>query len=262
GRQQHQVGEDDDAHTYGGSDTQLADNLDLDQQQRGEADTVRDQGHHAGNVQRAERTAGSGIGAVSSDRLDGHGVDDLHTVGDADGKDQERNQDRIGIKSVSQGMQQPHLPDDRDHRTRQGNQRALQATGEYQQQNEGDQQRDTEVHHHLDDTFDQITYLLGEAGDVDTDVRVLTLEFAADLLFQQAGELAVIQLDQLALILRIGIGLLQRHLDDGGLEVVRHQTADFTGLEDVDPQVLQIFLGQIGRLVRDRAAIETVLGYL
>src|SRR5690554_3351339 len=262
GRQQHQVGEDDDAHTYGGGDTQLADNLDLDKQQRGETDTVGDQSHHAGNVQRSERTTGSGIGAVSSDRLHGHGVDDLHAVGDTDGKDQEGHQDRIGIQTITQGMQQAHLPDNGDDRARQSGQRTLQTAGEDQQQYEGDQQRDTEVHHHLDDTFDQVTHFLGEADDVDADVRVLTLEFAADLLFQQAGELAVIQLDQLALILRIGIGLLQRHLDDGGLEVVRHQTADFTGLEDVDPQVLQIFLGQIGRLVRDRAAIETVLGYL
>src|SRR5690606_41745620 len=135
----------------GGGDTQLADNLDLDQQQRGETDTVRDQGHHAGNIQRAERTAGGGIGAVSRDRLDGHGVDDLYAVGNTDGEDQEGNQDRIGDQSVSQGMQQAHLPDDRDYRTRQGNQRALQATGEDQQQREGDQQRNTEVHHHLDE---------------------------------------------------------------------------------------------------------------
>src|SRR5690606_2283891 len=172
------------------------------------------------------------------------------------------NQDRIGIQSVSQGMQQAHLPDDRDHRTHQGNQRTLQAAGEDQQQDEGDQQRNTEVHHHLDDAFDQITYLLGEADDVNADVGILTLELVADLLFQQAGELAVIQLYQLALVLRIGIGLLQRHLDDGGLEVVRHQTADFTGLEDVHPQVFQILLGQIGGLVRYRTAVEAVLGDL
>src|SRR5690606_18129472 len=196
----------------------------------------------------AERTTGGGIGAVSRDRLDGHGVDDLYAVGNTDGEDQEGNQDRIGIQSVSQGMQQAHLPDDRDYRTRQGNQRALQATGEDQQQRKGDQQRNTEVHHHLDDAFDQITHLLGEADDVNADVGILTLELVADLLFQQTGELAVTQLDQLTLVLRIGIGLLQRHLDDGGLGVVRHQTADFTGLEDVHPQVFQFLLGQIGGL--------------
>src|SRR5690606_31584717 len=183
GRQQHQVGKDDDAHTYGGSDTQLADNVDLDQQQRGEADTVRDQGHHAGNVQRAERTAGSGIGTVSSDRRDGHGVAAFHAVAATEGKDQEVPQDRIGIQAVTQGMQQAHLPANGDDRARQGDQRALHAAGEDQQQYEGDQQRDTEVHHHLDDTFDQVTHFLGEADDVDADVRVLTLEFAADLLF-------------------------------------------------------------------------------
>src|SRR5690554_8036340 len=159
-------------------------------------------------------------------------------------------------------MQQAHLPDNGDDRARQGDQRTLQTAGEDQQQYEGDQQRNTEVHHHLDDAFDQITHLLGETDDVDADVRVLTLEFAADLLFQQAGELAVIQLDQLALVLRIGIEFLQRHIDDGGLEVVRHQTADFTGLEDVHPQVFQILLGQIGGLVRYRTAVEAVLGDL
>src|SRR5690606_38077892 len=152
--------------------------------------------------------------------------------------------------------------DNGDDRARQGDQRALHAAGEDQQQYEGDQQRDTEVHHHLDDTFDQITHFLGEADDVDADVRVLTLELAADLLFQKAGELAVIQPDHLGHSLGIGIGLLRRHLDDGGLEVVRHQTADFTGLEDVDPQALQVFLGPISRLVRDRATVETLLGYL
>src|SRR5690606_34196924 len=135
-------------------------------------------------------------------------------------------------------------------------QRTLQTAGEDQQQYEGDQQRDTEIHHYLDDAFDQITHLLGEADDVNADVGILTLELVADLLLQQTGELAVIQLDQLALVLRIGIGLLQRHLDDGGLEVVRHQTADFTGLEDIHPQIFQILLGQIGRLVRYRAAVD------
>src|SRR5690606_37289688 len=99
-RQQHQVGQDDHTHTHGGGNAQLADHFDLDQQQRGETDPVGDQGHHAGNVQRAERTTGGSIGAVGRDRFDGHGVDDLYAVGNTDGEDQEGNQDRIGIQSV------------------------------------------------------------------------------------------------------------------------------------------------------------------
>ncbi|MNH22994.1 hypothetical protein D3C79_828720 [compost metagenome] len=55
------------------------------------------------------------------------------------------------------------------------------------------------------------------------DVGVLRLELVTDLFFQLVRELLVVQLHLLARVLRVGVALQQRHVDDAGLEVVAYQ---------------------------------------
>ncbi len=237
-RQQHQVGQDDDTHTNRGSDTQLTNNLDLDQQQGHKTHSIRDQRHDARNVKGTESTTGSGLRVIGTGIFNRHTVDDLHAVGDTDSEDQERHQNRVRVQTKAQCAQQAKLPYHRNHRADQCGQRALEAAGKDQQQHKGDQQRSTEEHHDLDDAVDQVTDLFGKTNNVDLDVRVFALELGTNLLFQLTGEIAVIQLDQLTLVFRVGIGFLQRDIDDGRLEVVGNQAADFTGLEYVFTQLV------------------------
>ena len=260
-RQQDQVGQNDHTDTHRRGDPQLADNLDFDQQQRDETHSVGNQRHDTRHIERPECTPCGGIGIVGVTVFDCHAIDDLHAVGYPDGEHQKRHQNRIRIQAEPQRAQQPQLPDDRDDRTDQCRHRTLQAAGKDQQQYEGNQQRRGKEHHHLDDAFDQITHLLGKADDMNADIRVFRLEFGAYLAFQFAGEITVIQPQQLALILGIGVELLERHLDNGRLEVVRHQTSDFTGLEHVFAQLVEILLVQVGWPIGHRAAVETVFGH-
>ena len=125
-RQQHQVGENDHTHTDRGSDTQLANNFNFDQQQGNETHRIGNQRHDTRDIQRPECTAGGRIGVIGVAIFNGHAVDDLHTVGNTDGKHQKGYQDRIGIQTKAHTAQQTQLPDHRDDRTHQGGQRAFQ----------------------------------------------------------------------------------------------------------------------------------------
>jgi len=53
------------------------------------------------------------------------------------------------------------------------------------------------------------------------------------------GKLAVIQGQQLALVLRIRVGLQQRDVDDTRLEIVGHQPSDLAGLKHVVAQLIE-----------------------
>ena len=143
-------------------------------------------------------------------------------MGDTDGEYQERHQHRIGIETKAQGMQQTELPDHRDQRGDQYRQGALNAVGEPQQQHEGDANGHGKEQRHTDQTINEITDLLGEADDMHLDVGILRLVLLTNLVFKLMRELLVVQLDQLALIIRVRVGLEQRNIDDAGLEVVRH----------------------------------------
>ena len=112
----------------------------------------------------------------------------------------------------------------------------LRMHGEPVQQDQGDQQADTEEADHHHQPVDQVADLLREADDVHLHVGILQLVLVADLLFQLMGELAVVELDQFALVLRVRVHLQQRYVDDARLEVVRHQAADLPGLEHVVAQ--------------------------
>ena len=133
--------------------------------------------------------------------------------------------------------------------------------GEPQQQHEGNGDCHSKEQRYADQTINQITHFLGKANDMDFDVGVLRLVLIADLLFQLVGELLIIQRDLLALIVRVGIGLQQRQVDDARLEVVSDQTANLPGLEDVAAQFFEAFGRAIVGLRNHFAAGKTFFSH-
>ncbi|MNY22626.1 hypothetical protein D3C86_1562510 [compost metagenome] len=160
-------------------------------------------------------------------------------MGDADGEDQERHQHRVRIETEAHAVHQAQLPDHRHQGGGEHGDGAADTPGEPVQQHQGNHERDAEKHHHHDQAVDQVTDLLGETDNVNLHIGVLRLELVADLFFKLVGELLVVQLQQLALVLRVRVGLEQRHVDNARLEVVGDQAADLAGLEHVVAQVLQ-----------------------
>ena len=183
-------------------------------------------------------------------------------MGDTNGKHQEWHQHRVRIEPEAQGVQQAKLPGHGDQRGNQYRDGALQATGKPQQQGKGDADGYDEEERNTDQPVDQVTDLLGEADDVNLHIRVLRLVLVANLLFQLVGELLVVQLDLLAAIFRIRVGLHQRHVDDAGLEVIGDQTPDLTGLENVAAKVIETFRRPVIGLRNDLTAGEALLCHL
>ena len=183
-------------------------------------------------------------------------------MGDTDGEDQERYQHRIRIETEAEGVQQTELPDHCDQRGYDHRDGALEATGEPQQQRQGDADGNDEEQRDAQQAIDQIADLLGEANDVDVYIRVLRLVLVADLLFQLMGEFLVIEGDLLATVVRVRVGLHQRHVDDARLEVVRHQTPDLPGLENIATQVVEAFRRAVIGLRNDLATSEALLRHL
>ena len=110
----------------------------------------------------------------------------------------------------------------------------------------GDQRRDAEEHHHLDQAVDQVADQLGETDHVDLDLGVslaatvlssvlASSYFVAELLFEHLRQAVVV--DALA-----GGRLLvqQRHDDHARLEVAGHQAADDAARGDVLPQLFDV----------------------
>ncbi len=94
------------------------------------------------------------------------------------------------------------------------------------------------------------------------DIGILSLEVLTDFILQLTRKITVIELNQFTLIIRIGIGLLQRHIDDGRLEVIGDQSANLTRLEHVSPQLIEIGFTGVRRPIGHRTAIKAVLGHL
>ncbi|MNZ42087.1 hypothetical protein D3C78_596540 [compost metagenome] len=184
-------------------------------------------------------------GVVRLARLQGDPVDLLHAVGNTDGEDQERHQHRIRVEPEAEEVHQAQLPDHCHQRRAQHGDGTAQAVGEPQQEDQGDDEGDAEEHHDHHQAIDQVTDLLGETDDVDLHIRVLRFELGADLVFKLVGELAIVQRQQLALVLRVRVGLQQRNVDDARLEIVGHQAPDLTGLEHVVAQQIETGLGAV-----------------
>ncbi|MCY1505730.1 hypothetical protein D9M68_399520 [compost metagenome] len=261
-RQQDQVGEHDHRHTDRSADGQFTDHADVDDQQGDETDGVGQNRDHPRQEQLAEGAPRRGQGVVGLTRLQGDTVDLLHAVGNADGEDQERHQHRIRVEPEADEMDQPQLPDHRHQGGDQHRDGAADTPGEQVEQHQGDQERRAEERHHHDQAVDQVADLLGEPDDVNLHVGVLRLVLGADLLFQLVGELAVVQVQQLALVLGVGEDLEQRHVDDARLEVVRHQAADLSGLEHVVAQFVQAGFGAVVGLRDHLATGEALFGHL
>ncbi len=258
-RQQDQVGEHDHCHTNGSADGQLADHPDVDNQQRDKADRIGQNRDHAGQKQLTKRPPCSGQGVVGLAGLQGNTVDLLYTVRDADGEDQKRHQHRIRVNSEPYNVHQPQLPDHRNQRGDQHGDGAAKTAGEPDQQHQCDQKGDAEEHHHHEQTVDQITDLLGETDDMNLDVGVLCFVLVADLLFKLVRELLIVQRQQLALICRVRVGLLQRHINDAGFEIVGDQPPDLSGLEHVVAQQIQTLLRTVVTLRNHFASGKALL---
>ncbi len=166
-------------------------------------------------------------------------------MGNADGEDQERHQHRVRIQAETGRMHQPQLPDHRHQGGGQYRDGTAHAVGEPVQQDQGDNESHAEEQHHHDQAVDQVADLLGETDDMDLHVGVLGFELVADLVFKLVGKLPVVEGEQFALVLQVGIGLQQRDVDDARLEVVGHQAPDLAGLEHVITQQIEA----VGRTV-------------
>ncbi|MCY1359509.1 hypothetical protein D9M69_460830 [compost metagenome] len=114
-RQQHQVGEDQYGYANAGGDRQVLDHRNVDQQQHGEAHGIGQQCGEASEEQAAKGVARSHqlVGAASDVLHDA--VHLLGAMGHADGKHQERHQDRERIKRITQQCYQPKLPGHGNH---------------------------------------------------------------------------------------------------------------------------------------------------
>ena len=160
--------------------------------------------------------------------MQGNTVDFLHTVGNTDSENQKRHQHRVRVDTKTNQMHQAQLPNHRHQGGGQYGNGAAHTPGEPVQQYPGDAEGDGEEHHHHHQTIDQVADLLGKTDNVNFHIGILCLEFGADFFFQQMGELLIVDLDQLALILRVGKRLQQRHINNARLEVVRHKTTNLT----------------------------------
>ena len=148
----------------------------------------------------------------------------------ANGKNQKRDQDRIGVKLKIQRRQQPEQPDHRHDRACNHQQGAAYAARVPIEDDRANNDRDGKEHQYLLQTGKQITHHLGEASHVNLDVvrLVLFTEF-----FDPPGEIVVINT-------RPGLNnlFLQRHQDDAGLEVCRHQLANLTGPLNIEAHLI------------------------
>ena len=94
------------------------------------------------------------------------------------------------------------------------------------------------------------------------DVGVLGFELVADLVFEFMGELAVVQGQQFALVLRVRVGLQQRDINDARLEVIGDQPPDLAGLEHVIAQLVEALRRTVVALRDDLPAGKTFFGHL
>src|SRR5690606_37855994 len=258
--QQDQVGEDDDRHADGGADSQFMDHAYIDNQQRDEAHRIGQDGDHPRQEQLTEGQPRGGQGIVRTAGMLGDTVDFLHTMGNTDGEDQERYKHRIRVDAKADQVHQAQLPDHRDQRGDQHGNGTAHAVGEQQQQHHGDQEGDAKEQHHHHQAVDQVADLLGEADNVDFHIGVLRLVFGSNFFFQVMGETLVVQLQDAALVLRVGKGFQQRHVDDARLEIVGHQAADLPRREDVAAQFFEAGGGAVIGLGNHFATVEALLG--
>ena len=231
-RQQQHVGDQDECHTEPGGKRQLAHHVDFDAQDDEEADHGRGQRHRAREHQTAEGIVRTGQRPHPLHDFQPPGVRHLYRMADADGEDQERHQNGHRVDAEADQRQQPHQPNDRDHRACQREHCKLDGTRVQEQQHRGNAERNHEEHQHATRAVGDVTHRLGEADDV------------------HIQPLARIALAQVLELLRHGkviqpgtgvrVDLEQLRADHRRAVIVGHQAADATGLEHVLTHGLEI----------------------
>ena len=115
--QEHFIGEDHQRHTQTRGDAQFAHDIDFDVHDHHETQGVGNQRNRTwyGQAQKCITRGNSRFGALHHLVLPhvGH----LHRVGNTNGENQKRHQDRHGIDAKSDQGQYPQQPDDRHQRT-------------------------------------------------------------------------------------------------------------------------------------------------
>ena len=114
----------------------------------------------------------------------------LRAVAHADGEDQERHEDRIGIEHKAHQRQQAQLPHHSDQRADDHHRRGAPAADVIEQEAAADENRHCEEEQEPVQSADQVAQHLGEASDVNRDLRARI--FGPDRL-QLLGKIAVIQ---------------------------------------------------------------------
>ncbi|MCY1439165.1 hypothetical protein D9M71_553890 [compost metagenome] len=188
-------------------------------------------------------------------------------MGHADGKDQERHQDRIGINGIAQPSDDTQLPDHRDQRAANHQQGATHAPCVGVDDDQRSDHGQAEEHHHLNQAVDQVADQLGKTDDANLVLalalfpglarRAVTavLDLVAQLFFELLAELMVIDAKACGRSL-----VQQRHDQHGRLEVAGHQATDDAGAVDVLAQLFDILGRTLVGIGHHRATLETFLG--
>ncbi len=105
-RQKKKVGENQNRDADAGRKCQVLDDRDIDQHQYGKPDRVGRKRRHPRQEEPAEGVAGGNEPMGSTSHVLHDAVHFLCAVGDADGKNQKRHQDGIGIEFIAEGGDQ------------------------------------------------------------------------------------------------------------------------------------------------------------
>jgi hypothetical protein len=233
-RQQHQVREDDGRHTDARRNRDFLDDPDLDEQNRDEPDHVRGQRGPSRQEQPPEAVARRrhAVGAGGHER-----ADHLHAVAHRDGEHQERDQDRHRVDPESEQVDHAELPDHRQGRAAQDQERQPVRLGVQEHEPAGQEEAAEEEQHDPLGTGGHVAHHLGEPDDVHVharpghDVRVELVPHARLDLLRHDQEIEALA--------RRRIELHQLCGDDRPGEIVGDQPPDDAGLEDVAPDGLQ-----------------------
>ncbi len=214
-RQHHQVGDDLVGHAQRGGDRQLAHHRDRDEQQGDERYEGGHQGQRARNQQAGEAVAAGVVVGAAVRYLPHDEVDLLHTMRYADGEHQEGHEHAERIQAEAEQLERAELPHQRGERAHDRQQReAHRPAVPVHRQRRQHQGYGAELQHRARAVGD-VADLLGEADDLDLEIRIL--ELRADALFQQVVVGHVVQLRV------VGAHLQQLGGDHGARLVARDQ---------------------------------------
>ncbi|MNY27670.1 hypothetical protein D3C86_1615920 [compost metagenome] len=142
----------------------------------------------------------------------------LRAMGDPDGENQERHQNRVRVQLVAEDLHQTQQPHHTRHRHADQQQGAAQAAGIEIDEQPGDQHRCAKEQHDRIQAVDQVAHQLAETDNVDA--HLVTFQ-RADLRFQLLGEITVVQG-----LTGLRIGIEQRRNNHARPAVVGHQVAN------------------------------------